>query len=159
MIHIRKATEQDVVAIHDLVRELAIYEKAEHEVETSPEIYARDGFGSHPFFECFVAEHPEDGVVGITLFYFGYSTWKGKLLYLDDLVIRESHRRQGIGSLLMKNLAQYAIDQGANMMKWQVLDWNQPAIDMYKQIGAHFDSEWIDCKVFRNQFSQLIEEV
>ncbi|MEM7372498.1 MAG: GNAT family N-acetyltransferase [Bacteroidota bacterium] len=158
MIHIRKATEQDVVAIHDLVRELAIYEKAEHEVATSPEIYARDGFGATPYFECFVAEHAEDGIVGISLFYFGYSTWKGKLLYLDDLVIRESHRRMGIGTMLMKNLAKYAIEQQATMMKWQVLDWNEPAIEMYRQLGAVFDSEWVDCKMFHQQLNDWVNE-
>lgn len=158
MISIRKATKEDVPAIHDLVRELAIFEKAENQVETSPAIYEQDGFGDRPWFECFVAEHPADGIVGITLFYFAYSTWKGKMIYLDDLVIRESHRRQGIGSLLMRNLLQYALDQGANMMKWQVLDWNTPAIEMYKQMGAVLDEEWIDCKMTTAQMRDWISK-
>ncbi|MEL6850525.1 MAG: GNAT family N-acetyltransferase, partial [Bacteroidota bacterium] len=100
-ISVRKGTAADMPAVHALVRELAIYEKAEHEVHTSVEEYTRDGFGDRPFFECYVAETPEAGIIGIAFFYLAYSTWKGKMLYLDDLVITESFRRQGIGSLLL----------------------------------------------------------
>ena len=158
MIVIRKAMKADAPAIHALVYELAVFEKAPQAVETSPEIYARDGFGDNPCFECFVAEHETDGIVGITLFYFGYSTWKGKMLYLDDLVIRESYRRQGIGKQLMDNLIAYAVEQEASMMKWQVLDWNEPAIAMYKKMGAVFDQEWIDCKMYRHQLEDRIRK-
>lgn len=152
-IQIRKAGPEDMEGVHALVRELAIYEKAENEVTTNPAIYRRDGFGDNPLFECFVAEETEGEIIGIALFYFGYSTWKGKMLYLDDLVISEAHRRKGIGRKLIDRLVQYALEKGAHMMKWQVLTWNTPAIEMYKTLGTVFDQEgeWMDCKLYEEQ--------
>ena len=146
-MNIRKGTEADLPAVHALVRELALFEKAPEEVITTPEEYARDAFGDRSFFEFFVAEDPSDGVVGIALFYFGYSTWKGKILYLDDLVITESWRRKGIGSLLLDRLVHFAKENNAKQVRWQVLDWNQPAIKMYQKVGAQLDEEWINCKL------------
>ncbi|MEO1381642.1 MAG: GNAT family N-acetyltransferase [Bacteroidota bacterium] len=153
MIHIRKAGPEDMEGVHKLVRALAIYEKAENEVSTNPDIYRQDGFGAHPLFECFVAENEEKEIVAIALFYFGYSTWKGKMLYLDDLVVSESQRRKGIGRMLIDRLVAYALEQGASMMKWQVLSWNTSAIEMYKTLGTVFDTEgeWMDCKLYQEQ--------
>jgi len=148
-IQIRRATRADMPAVHSLVRELAIYEKAEEQVETTPEIYAEDAFGDQPIFACFVAETPEKEVVGIALYYIGYSTWKGKLMYLDDLVISESHRRQGIGRMLIDQLVAYALEINCRMIRWQVLDWNEPAIKMYETLGVRFDHEWVDVKMTR----------
>ncbi|MEO0470860.1 MAG: GNAT family N-acetyltransferase [Bacteroidota bacterium] len=144
---IRKGTEADLEAVHALVRELALFEKAPEEVITSPEEYARDGFGERSFFEFFVAEDTKDGVVGIAFFYFGYSTWKGKILYLDDLVITENWRRKGIGGLLLDRLVHFAKEHRAKQVRWQVLDWNEPAIKMYRKVGANLDEEWINCKL------------
>lgn len=159
MIHIRKALEADMEAVHALVRELADYEKAPEAVKTSAEIYKRDGFQLEKnLFECFVAETEQKEVVGIALFYFGYSTWKGKMLYLDDLVVSSSYRRQGIGKKLFDRLVSYALEQDAQMMKWQVLDWNTPAINMYKSLGTVFDSEWIDCKLYKEQLENWQQE-
>ncbi|MCB0854417.1 MAG: GNAT family N-acetyltransferase [Bacteroidetes bacterium] len=146
-ITIRKAGKADMPAVHHLVQELAEFEKAPHEVITSPEIYQKDGFGDHPLFECFVAEIEEEGIVGITFFYIAYSTWKGKMLYLDDLVISSKHRRKGIGQQLLDHLVEYGKKQGVNHIRWHVLDWNQPAIEMYKKMGASLDTEWITCKL------------
>jgi GNAT superfamily N-acetyltransferase len=146
-ISIRKAQSTDMLAVHNLVKELAEYEKAPQEVITNPGVYQEDGFGERPFFECFVAEMESEGIVGIAFFYFGYSTWKGKMLYLDDLVIARAHRRQGIGSQLLDHLIEYGKAHGANQIRWHVLDWNEPAIKMYEKIGADLDSEWITCKL------------
>jgi len=152
MIQIRKALKEDMEGVHELVRELAAYEKAPEAVETSPKIYQRDGFElDNTLFECLIAENTGGKIVGIALFFFGYSTWKGKLLYLDDLVVSESYRRQGIGRRLLDNLVAYGVEQDARMIKWQVLDWNTPAIEMYKGLEAHFDGGWIDCKLYRDQ--------
>ena len=150
-IQIRQATREDVPAIFALVQDLAAFEKAADKVETSVERYLEDGFGENPVFRCLVADHPEDGVVGIALHYFGYSTWKGKLLYLDDLVIQENYRRQGIGRRLIDELVRVGLEENAHMMKWQVLDWNEPAIKMYESLGGIFDGEWIDVKITRAQ--------
>ena len=147
MISIRKATPEDMHAVHTLVRELALFEKSPEEVDTSPEAFRADGFGERPFFECLVAEHPEDGIIGITLYYFGYSTWKGKMLYLDDLVVTQRYRRKGIGSQLMEALIAAAKAAGVTHMRWQVLDWNTPAIEMYKKLGAELDGGWVNCKL------------
>jgi GNAT superfamily N-acetyltransferase len=154
MIHIRKATVTDVPAIHQLIYELALYEKEPEQVDTTPEIMIRDGFGDNPLFEAFVAEHEEDGIVGIALFYFGYSTWKGKLCYLDDLVVTERYRKQGIGKRLLNRLAVYAAEKDAGQLRWHVLDWNEPAIGFYKKIQAELDPTWITCRLSREQLAK-----
>lgn len=145
----RLAEAADMTAVHSLVMELAIYEKAEDSVYTSPEEYKKDAFESdREWFFCYVAEHPQDGIVGIALSYFAYSTWRGKMVFLDDLVITEAYRRQGIGQQLVDRVIRHAKNGGANMIKWQVLDWNEPAIKMYEKLGVTFDGEWIDCKLY-----------
>ena len=133
-------------AVHKLVEELALFEKAPEEVRTSPEEYAVDGFGEQPAFECLVAVHPRDGIVGTAFYYFAYYTWKGRMIYLDDLVITEAHRRSGIGSLLMDALIDYGKGLGIREIRWQVLDWNEPAIKLYEKLGARLDGEWINCR-------------
>lgn len=155
-VRIRKAEATDMGAVFGLVQELAAYEKAADQVETSPERYVADGFDGRPLFECFVAEEGEE-IVGIALFYFGYSTWKGKLGYLDDLVVKETHRRRGIGRQLIKAFIQYAHRQGAHMVRWQVLDWNESAIEMYKSLGAVFENQWIDVKLYPEQINPFLD--
>lgn len=142
---IRKGVASDMPAVHALVRELALFEKAPEEVATSAEQYTADGFGENPLFECFVAEDSNDGIVGIAFFYFGYSTWKGKILYLDDLVITKSYRRKGIGQQLFDRLVVYGNENQVCQMRWQVLDWNEPAIKMYEKLAAKLDPTWINC--------------
>ncbi|MEM9983781.1 MAG: GNAT family N-acetyltransferase [Bacteroidota bacterium] len=148
---IRKATPEDVPGIFSLVQELAEFEQAADQVETSVKQYLKDGFGERPYFECLVAEWEGAGIVGISLYYYAYSTWKGKMLYLDDLVIREAYRRRGIGRALVDQLVKIGLEENARMMKWQVLDWNEPAIKMYESLGSTFDGEWIDVKIYREQ--------
>jgi GNAT superfamily N-acetyltransferase len=142
---VRLAQHEDLPAIHNLVRELAIYEKAEHEFTASLEEYRRDFEAG--IFEALVAENSVD-VVGMALFYMTYSTWKGRMLYLEDFVIRESHRRQGIGQLLFDGFLEQARRKECRLVKWQVLDWNQPALRFYEKYDATIEKEWWNGKIF-----------
>ncbi len=145
VIQIRKATEMDVEAIHSLVRELAEYERGLHRVTTTPESYLIDF--RNKVFDAFVAE--KDGeVVGMALYYVAYSTWRGRMLYLEDFVVRESERGSGIGKLLFESFMEEAKRQDVALVKWQVLDWNEPAIHFYKKYDVVFDAEWLDCKIY-----------
>ncbi len=141
---IRDALASDMPAVHALVQELALYEKAPEAVITTPAQYVADFEAG--IFRCIVAEH-EGQVVGMMLYYIAYSTWKGRMLYLDDFVITDSLRGQGIGQLLYPKLLEKAKEAGCSLMKWQVLDWNEPAIRFYQRIGAEFENEWLNVKV------------
>ncbi len=144
-IVIRKAAEADLPAIHDLVRELAIYEKAESEFVATLEDYAenlRDGA-----FEAAVAVK-EGAVVGMILYYLTYSTWKGRMLYLEDFVVREAYRRRGVGQRLFEAFLEIAREKRCRLVKWQVLDWNEPAIKFYEKNGARMEKEWWNGKIF-----------
>lgn len=144
-ITIRKAEMRDAPALLTLIRELAHYEKAPEEVTNTVEAIERDGFGTNPAFECLLAE--VDGeVAGISLWYIRYSTWKGKMLYLEDIIVTERHRGKGIGKLLLAETRKIAEDAGMAGMTWQVLDWNEPAIAFYKQYPVTLDEEWINVK-------------
>ncbi len=149
-MNIRKGTIDDLPQVYALIKELAEYENAPDEVTNTLEAMQRDGFGDNPIYHFFVAEGAE-GVVGIALYYTAYSTWKGKMLFLEDLVVTERLRRSGIGRQLFNAVAKEAKDTGVKRMKWQVLDWNEPAIAFYKKIGAGLDDEWINCNLTEAQ--------
>lgn len=144
---IRFAKPKDMNAVWNLIYELAVYEKAPEEVITTPETMLKDGFGENPLFQCIVAEDESEQIVGTAVFYFAYSTWKGKIIYLDDLVVTESRRRGGVGQLLIDKLLEIAKSENVRQVRWHVLDWNEPAIRFYNKIGADLDSEWIKCKI------------
>lgn len=146
-IQIRFATKDDMPAVLELIRELAIYENAEEQVTNTVEQLQIDGFGENPVFECLVAED-KDGVFGFALFYTSYSTWKGTCLYLEDLLVTESKRRSGAGGVLFETLLDIAKERKAKRFEWQVLDWNEPAINFYKKYNADLDPEWINGKIF-----------
>lgn len=147
-ISLRKASRSDLPAIHSLVRELAIYERAESEFIASLNEYEQD-FGQG-IFQAHVAE--VDGeVVGMVLYYMAYSTWKGKMLFLEDFVVREAYRRYGIGQLLFEAFLEEARRRGCRLAKWQVLDWNQPALRFYEKNGALIEREWWNGKLFFEQ--------
>ena len=149
-IQIRKGTEVDLQAVLDLIVELAIYEKAEDEVENSVEQMREDRFGKDKIFDFFVAE--ENGhIIGTAIYYFRYSTWKGKALFLEDLVISEKHRGKGYGKALLDAIVNQAKLDNCKQVRWQVLDWNTPAIEFYKSIGADLDPEWINCTLDAQQ--------
>ena len=143
---IRKATVKDMQEVHDLVRELAIYEKAEEQVKTSAADFVKDGFEDDPAFGCYVAE--VDGqVIGFALYYIRYSTWNGKVLYLEDLLVTEDYRGKGIGKLLFEKMIELGRSMGFRDLNWQVLDWNEPAINFYRKYDVILDPEWINGKI------------
>jgi GNAT superfamily N-acetyltransferase len=153
-ILIRKGEPADLPRALDLVKELALYEKAPHEVENTVEEMLRDGFGEQPVFHLLVAE--ANGVVeGIAIWYYKYSTWKGKCIFLEDIVVTEAARGKGIGSLLFEAVMVQAKQDKARRMEWQVLDWNEPAIRFYKKYNAHLDPEWINGKLVFDQLQNF----
>ncbi|MCB9224656.1 MAG: GNAT family N-acetyltransferase [Crocinitomicaceae bacterium] len=146
-IQIRFAYKEDMPAVLELIRELAIYEHAEEQVTNTVEQLQEDGFGDNPVFECLVAED-DSGVFAFALFYTSYSTWKGTCLYLEDLLVTEAKRRTGTGSVLFETVLEIAKDRGAKRFEWQVLEWNEPAINFYKKYNADLDPEWVNGKIF-----------
>jgi len=145
-ITIRKAVKEDCVAMMQLINELALYEKAPEEVTVNFDHFVDSGFGKNPVWWAFVAE--ADGVVvGFALYYIRYSTWKGQRMYLEDLITTESMRGKGIGSLLLNKLIEEAKAKKFTGIMWQVLDWNEPAINFYKKYNARLDGEWINCSL------------
>lgn len=142
-IHIRRAEQHDCKRILELVQELADYEHASQEVTIDPEHFMQSGFGPNPVWWAFVAEY-ENTIVGFALYYIRFSTWKGQALYIEDILVTESMRRQKIGSLLFERLIQEAKEKGFKRICWQVLDWNTPAIDFYKKYNPSFDTEWVN---------------
>ena len=141
---IRTAEERDIPAMHALMFELAVYEKAPEAVAATVEEYVED-FRNH-LFEGFVAEM--DGkIVGMTLFYMAYSSWKGKMLYLDDFVVTEAYRRFGVGQQLYDAFMEEGQRRGCRLVKWQVLDWNEPALNFYRKNNAIIETGWWNGKV------------
>lgn len=142
-VQIRKAQEQDMEAMHQLMFELAVYEKAPEAVETSPKEYLDDFLQGT--FEGLVAVFDEK-VIGMALFFMAYSSWKGKMLYLDDFVVTEQFRNQGVGQLLFDAFIQEAKKRNCKLAKWQVLDWNKPAIEFYQKNQAEIEQGWWNVK-------------
>ena len=153
-INIRKGAEADLEQVLNLVKELATYEKAPDEVEVTIEEMHNWGFGKDKVFEFFVAEH-QNKIIGIALYYYKYSTWKGKCLFLEDIIITETYRRYGLGSKLFNEVVLVAKQQQVRRMEWQVLDWNEPAINFYKKYNANLDGEWINGKLTHQQLQSF----
>ena len=143
-LSIRQATAADIPAIHHLVRALAIYEKAEEEFVASIDDYRRDF--QDGIFEALVAENSV-GVVGMALYYMTYSTWKGRMLYLEDFVVQPDHRGAGIGRHLFDGFLEQARNKDCRLVKWQVLDWNEPALNFYRKYDAIIEKEWWNGKI------------
>jgi GNAT superfamily N-acetyltransferase len=134
----------------ELIKELAEFEKALHEVSNTVVMLEEDGFGVNPVFGFFVAEE-EDQIHGIALYYYRYSTWKGKRLYLEDIVVTHEQRGRGIGKLLFEATMKRVLNENCTGMMWQVLDWNSSAIEFYKRYQTRFDDEWINCHLEADQ--------
>lgn len=143
-MNIRKAVKEDCLAMLELVRELAVYEKAPDEVTVDPQHFEESGFGQNPVWWALVAETDAKQVVGFALYYIRYSTWKGQVMYLEDLLVTESMRGQGIGHQLVDQLVLEAKEKGFRRIVWQVLEWNEPAINFYRKYNAKFDPEWVN---------------
>ncbi len=145
-IIIRKANRTDCERMMELIQELAVYEKAPDEVTVSLSHFEESGFGANPVWWAFVAE-VQGVVIGMALYYVRYSTWKGQRMYLEDILVTEEMRGKKIGSLLFDALIIEAKEKGFNGMNWQVLEWNEPAINFYKKYNANFDPEWVNCSI------------
>lgn len=155
-IEIREGQQTDIPAALDLIRELAIYEKAPNEVIVNEADMIRDGFGPTPLFHFYVATL-DNVVIGIALTYIRYSTWKGPMLYLEDLVIREAHRGKGVGKLLFEKCMKRASDLNYEGMIWQVLDWNEPAIRFYDKYQSNYSGEWLNGKLTKTQIDTFFQ--
>ena len=146
-IEIRKAEKKDCNRLMELVRQLAAYEKAPDEVTATVEHFEESGFGEKPVWWGFVAEI-NNIIEGFAMYYIRYSTWKGQRMYLEDFIVNENARGKGIGKLLFDKLIEEARKKKFSGMVWQVLDWNEPAINFYKKYeGVHFDKGWLNCSI------------
>lgn len=150
---IRKGTKSDLPGIFRLINELALFEKAPEAVTNTISLMEADGFGENPVFGFHVAETNSE-IVGMALYFVKYSTWKGRGLYLDDLIVTERMRGKGIGKKLFDAFMEEAKKIDAKQVHWQVLDWNTPAVDFYKKLGATIEAEWWDCKMTEEQINQ-----
>jgi len=151
-INIRKAEKRDCVRMMELVRELAIYEKAPNEVTVELNHFIESGFGPNPVWWAYVAEITNEDnsnqIVGFALYYIRYSTWKGQRMYLEDIIVTENMRGNGIGKKLFEQLIIVSKEKNFKGITWQVLDWNEPAINFYKKFeGVQFDGEWVNCSI------------
>ena len=150
MTTIRVATKEDCPRLLELINELALYEKAPEEVTVTLAEFEDAGFGARPVWKAFVAEI--DGtIVGLALYYIRYSTWKGCRLYLEDLVVTEEYRGKGVGKKLFEQIVLEAKEQGFNGMTWQVLDWNEPALNFYKKYEAGIEGGWLNASLSKDQ--------
>jgi GNAT superfamily N-acetyltransferase len=155
---IREGKQDDINGIYTLVEELAIYHEQDPEyVQTTPEQLLEDGFGEEPFFHFYVAE--EAGrIIGTAIYYFTYSTWKGKSLYLEDLIITGGQRGKGIGQAFIHALANEAVKHDVKKMKWQVSETNNQAIRFYERLDAELDEEWINCELYEEQLISIASQ-
>jgi GNAT superfamily N-acetyltransferase len=153
-ISVRKGFKEDLRHILRLIKELAVYEKAADEVTITIQDLERDGFGENAIFRFVIAEENKE-VLGMALFYTKYSTWKGRCLFLEDIIVSEQHRKKGIGKLLFEQVISEAKEAKAKRIEWQVLDWNTPAIKFYEKYNAVFMNEWISCRLTEDQIKKL----
>ena len=153
-ITLRKAEKKDIPEILELIKELALYERAPQEVTITPEDLEKDGFGENPIFEIILA-HTEKELGGMAFYYYSYSTWKGKCLYLEDIIVKEHLRGNRIGKILFEAVIARAKESSAKRMHWQVLDWNEPAINFYRKYNAVLDNTWINGKLTEEQIQNF----
>ena len=152
---IRKGKKEDLPQVLDLIKELAHYEKAPQEVTVTVHELEEDSFSAHPVFYFFVAE-VEQKIVGTAIYYIKYSTWKGKCVFLEDIIVKEDFRGKQIGKELFEEVIRASRDLNAKRMEWQVLDWNEPALNFYKKFNAHVDPTWVNCKLVEEQLKEFV---
>ena len=151
---IRKGKKQDLPYVLGLIKELAKYENSLEEVSITIKDLENDGFGNHPFYWFLVAEKNKK-IIGLSFYFIRYSTWKGKFLFLEDFIIKEEYRRQGIGSLLFESTINICKELKCNGMIWQDLDWNEPPINLYKQYNANISGELLNGRLSKKQIESI----
>ncbi|HYG98192.1 MAG TPA: GNAT family N-acetyltransferase [Terriglobales bacterium] len=157
MLTIRPAEKSDIPLILQLIRELAEYEREPDAVSATEQDLLRDGWGPEPKFRCVIAEW-EGKPAGFALYFYNYSTWQGRPgLYLEDVFVRPEFRGRGIGKSIFLHLANVAVLENCGRFQWQVLDWNQPAIEFYKSLGAKFMTEWLTVRLEGEEIKRLSE--
>jgi ribosomal protein S18 acetylase RimI-like enzyme len=150
---VREATEEDFPAILSLIKELAEYERSPDAVTNSVEQMKLE----KEHFTCFVAELPDGTIAGMALFFTAYFTWVGKSIYLEDIIVNRAYRQLGIGTALMEKVMQRAQDENCKRVRWQVLDWNEPAISFYRKCSAEINSDWLNCTFDERGIAQFNE--
>lgn len=153
---IRDARKEDMPSVLELIKELAAFEKEPDAVTTTVETLEQEGFGEHPLFHVFVAE--VDGKIeGMALVYYRFSTWKGRTLHLEDLIVREEKRGTGLGNALYRKVIRYAKEQGLKRVEWVVLDWNKHAIDFYERSGATILKDWYTVQMDEKGITKFVD--
>lgn len=153
---IRKGVENDMQSVHNLITELAVFEKEPEAVEITVDNLIEDGFSEHPKFNIFVAEE-ENKIIGIALFYERYSTWKGKSIHLEDLIVTKSRQKIGAGKALYTAVLKYAFENDFNRVAWEVIDWNKNAIEFYKSTGATYLNDWSVVQMNKENLAKFIQ--
>jgi GNAT superfamily N-acetyltransferase len=153
-MRIREGTVRDMPAVLQLIKELAAFEKEPEAVVVTVDELVRDGFGSTPLFHTFVAEQDNE-IIGMAVFYYRYSTWKGKTIHLEDLIVKEEKRGTGAGSALYKEVIKFARREGVRRVEWVVLNWNTPAIEFYERSGAAILNDWLTVQMNEEGITQF----
>lgn len=156
-LEIRKARIEDMPAILDLIKELAAFEKEPDAVSVTVKDLEKEGLGENPLFHCFVAE-TEEKIIGMALVYFRFSTWKGRSLHLEDLIVKKEFRGTGAGSALYRKVIDFAFKQKLERVEWVVLDWNEHAINFYERSGAKILKDWHLVQMDRESMHQYLEK-
>ena len=153
---IRNATKNDMDSVLELIKELAVFEKEPEAVVVTVEDLVRDGFSENPLFECFVAEEKNE-IIGMALYYYRFSTWKGKTIHLEDLIVKEDKRGTGAGFALYTEVIKKGKAENVRRIEWNVLDWNTPAIDFYEKSGANVLKDWYVVQMDENGINKFLE--
>lgn len=154
---VRRAKVEDCARLLELINELALFEKSPHEVTVSLEEFEYAGFSEHPVWWAFVVE-VEGEIQGFALYYIRYSTWKGCRMYLEDIIITEEYRGKGLGKLLFDQLIIEAVERNLKGITWQVLEWNEDAIEFYKKYNATIDPEWVNGSLTEEQIQGFYKQ-
>ncbi len=157
-MHIRKAQKTDMPQVLELIQELAVFEKEPNAVEITVEDLIKDGFSNNPLFYCFVAEE-NNNILGIALYYYRYSTWKGKTIHLEDLIVKEDKRGLGIGFALYSEIIRQGKRDNVRRIEWAVLNWNTPAIEFYKKTGAKVLDDWRVAQMDKTGIDAFLEKL
>ena len=158
MYTLREGKIEDLPRILELINELALYEHSPEQVSNTVAMMEVDGFGKNPVFGTFLCEKGETSeVIGVAIYYYRYSTWKGRRLYLEDLIVTESERGNGAGKLLFDRVMAKCLEDNCTGMMWQVLDWNEPAINFYRKYGASLEAGWLNAHLQDYEIKQLLK--